>query len=124
VFISGSLASCRIDSETSQKCQRNQNFHQSQSFAERGISFDRDFYRELSEQNPYKNAQNPNSKIIKNDLLIIQKNRGFQKLGKILNNSLSFLFGFITRIAILITKTSPVKDILEITNFLSKSRDY
>lgn len=89
------------------------------------IDFDQDFYRQLDQKNFYKKDKTKNTKdILQNELFIIKKNSKLQQIKTKLNKFPSFILEQITNFANFLITIPPFKNILEITNFLTKSRDF
>lgn len=87
------------------------------------LSFDNDFYRQLDQNNFYKNRNKNSKNNLEYQLSVIKKNSQMSKIITSLKNFYGVIAQKICSLGILLTKISPFKDILEITSFLTKSRD-
>lgn len=87
--------------------------------------FDQDFYRQLDQKNFYKKDKTKNTKdILQNELFIIKKTSKITKLTNKLKTFPSLLFDQILNLANFVRAVPPFKNVLEITSFLTKSRDF
>lgn len=90
------------------------------------IDFDKDFYGQLDQKNFYKkNSKTKKMKnTLKNELSIIKKGGKVRQITSKLKKFPSFMLGQIIDFANFLATIPPFKNILEISSFLTKSRNF